>query len=88
MEEAGYCFIKGHKRVHELFVKRVADYQQRFQMGEDITDELLATLKSWLINHIKSDDNDYADTVRSNMKNLTATKGEGWLARSVKNFFH
>ena len=88
MEEAGYCFIKGHKRVHDLFVKRVSDYQQRFQMGEDITDELLATLKSWLINHIKSDDNDYADTVRANMKNLVANKGEGWLAHSVKKFFH
>ena len=88
MEEAGYCFIKGHKKVHELFVKRVRAFMLRFKMGEDITDELLTTLKSWLINHIRSDDNDYADIVRSNLQNISATKGEGWIARSVKKFFH
>lgn len=87
MEDAGYPFINGHKMVHELFVKRVGDFQQRFKMGEDIAEELLSVLKSWLINHIKSDDNDYADTVRHNMKNINATKDEGWLSRSVKRFF-
>ncbi|MBT4863320.1 MAG: bacteriohemerythrin, partial [Gammaproteobacteria bacterium] len=33
MEEAGYPFVRGHKRVHQLFVKRVGDYIQRFKMG-------------------------------------------------------
>ena len=84
MEDAGYPFINGHKRVHELFVKRVGDFQQRFKMGEDIAEELLAVLKSWLINHIRSDDNDYAATVRANMDNVNASKkSEGWL----KKFF-
>ncbi len=87
MEEAEYCFIKGHKQVHNLFVKRVGDFQQRFKMGEDVTDELLTTLKSWLINHIRSDDNDYVDVVRSSMHNINETKGGGWLKRSVKKFF-
>lgn len=84
MEDAGYPFINGHKRVHELFVKRVGDFQQRFKMGEDIADELLTVLKSWLVNHIKSDDNDYAETVRANMDNVNQSKKqEGWL----KKFF-
>ena len=87
MEDAGYPFINGHKMVHELFVKRVGDFQQRFKMGEDIAEELLAVLKSWLINHIKSDDNDYAETVRHNMKDINSTKDSGWLSRSVKRFF-
>jgi len=87
MEDAGYPFINGHKMVHELFVKRVGDFQQRFKMGEDITEELLTVLKSWLINHIKSDDNDYAETVRANMENINATKDDGWLSRSLKKFF-
>jgi len=87
MEDAGYPFINGHKMVHELFVKRVGDFQQRFKMGEDIAEELLSVLKSWLINHIKSDDNDYADTVRHNMKNINTTKDDSWLSRSVKKFF-
>lgn len=87
MEEAGYPFIKGHKRVHQLFAKRIGDYVQRFRMGEDIADELLNTLKAWLINHIKSDDNDYAEIVRTNLQGMDAGKHDGWLARSLKNIF-
>jgi len=87
MVDANYPFINGHKMVHDLFVKRVGGFQQRFKMGEDITDELLSALKSWLINHIKSDDNDYVAIVHANMKNINATKESGWLSRSVKKFF-
>lgn len=67
MEESGYVFVKAHKRVHALFVRKVTSYVDRFRMGEDITDELLISLKTWLINHIKNDDNDYGETVREKM---------------------
>lgn len=87
MEEAGYPFINGHKRVHELFVKRINNFQQRFKIGDDITDELLAALKSWLINHIKSDDNDYTETVLTNMNYVNTQQNSGWLSRSLKHFF-
>lgn len=85
MEEAGYPYIKAHKRVHQLFVKRVNEYLQRFQSGEDITLELLNTLKAWLINHIRNDDNDYSDIVKKNLN--TSDSGDGWLSRSLKKFF-
>lgn len=81
MEEAGYPFLNAHKKVHQLFVKRVADYQQRFSMGEDIADELLTTLRAWLINHIKNDDRDYTPDVRANMKTVSHKKTDGWLKR-------
>jgi len=87
MEDAGYSFINGHKRVHQLFVKRVGDFLQRFKMGEDIVDELLMMLKSWLINHIRSDDNDYVAIVKSNMENINTASNDGWLKKSVKKFF-
>ncbi len=87
MEDAGYSFINGHKRVHQLFVRRVGDFQQRFKMGEDIVDELLMMLKSWLINHIRSDDNDYVAIVQSNMKNINTGNDDGWLKKSVNKFF-
>lgn len=87
MEDAGYGYINGHKRVHQLFVKRVGDFMQRFKLGEDITEELLTVLKAWLINHIKSDDNDYADIVRKNLGNMDARNDDGWLSKSVKKFF-
>ena len=60
MEDAGYGFINGHKRVHQLFVKRVSDFMQRFKMGEDVTEELLTVLKAWLINHINGTDKQYS----------------------------
>ena len=87
MQDAGYPFINGHKRVHDLFVKRVGDFQLRFKTGEDVTNELLTTLKAWLVNHIKSDDNDYVDLVKMNIANSDAGHDTGWLARSVKRFF-
>ncbi|VAW68536.1 Hemerythrin domain protein [hydrothermal vent metagenome] len=87
LEDSNYPFINGHKRVHALFIKRVSSFQQRFEMGEDITEELLAVLKSWLINHIRSDDNDYVAIVRANMGDVNTSTDDGWLSRSVKKFF-
>jgi len=86
MEEAGYPFINAHKKVHQLFVKRVGNYIQRFKMGEDIAEELLNTLKAWLINHIRNDDNDYSQIVKENMNILDSAKG-GWLSKSLKKVF-
>jgi hemerythrin len=86
MEEAGYPFIKAHKRVHELFIRRVSDYMQRFKMGEDITEELHNTLKAWLINHIRNDDNDYAEIVRTEL-NTGDSRKRGWLSLKMKKIF-
>ena len=82
MEEAGYGFVNAHKKVHQLFIRRIGDYQQRFNMGEEIADELLHTLRAWLINHIKSDDADYVGDVRENMQQISnSNKGRGLLKR-------
>ena len=78
MEEAGYPFVRPHKRVHELFTRRVADYQQRFKIGEDVAHELLQTLTAWLLNHIRSDDRDFASAVKDN---LQGGKKRGFFAR-------
>jgi len=67
-EEANYPFLKAHKKVHELFVKRVGEYQQRFKLGEDVSEELNNLLVTWLFNHIKRDDADYVESVKANMK--------------------
>jgi hemerythrin len=64
MEEAGYKFLKPHKKVHELFIKRVTEFTMRAAKGEDIADELHSMLAKWLINHIASEDRDYSDTVK------------------------
>ncbi len=67
-EEAGYQYCKPHKKVHELFARKVSEYQQRMELGDDIADELHSMLTRWLINHIKHDDADYVSAVKTNMK--------------------
>lgn len=70
-EEAGYPFLKAHQKVHELFTKRVADFQTRYNNGEDVTKGLNSLLVTWLFNHIKRDDNDYVETVKSYLQRQT-----------------
>jgi hemerythrin len=85
MEESGYMFVNAHKRVHKLFVRKVGSFVDRFKLGEDITNELLRTLRTWLINHIKNDDNDYSSAVKSKMH--LVTKRKGWLSSVMDKIF-
>lgn len=63
-EQSGYPFFHAHKKVHDLFKRKIADFQQRFELGEDISRQLLTLLRTWLVNHIKRDDADYVETVK------------------------
>jgi len=88
MEDAGYEFTRAHKRVHEVFVKRVSEYRLRFRTGEEIGNELLHTLSHWLFNHIRNDDKAIVDSVRRHLHAVgTEEHGSGWLARSLRRFF-
>ncbi|MCY1307527.1 Bacteriohemerythrin [compost metagenome] len=88
MEDAGYPFSRAHKKVHELFIKRVSDYRLRFSADEDIAEELKSLLSRWLFNHIRNDDSNYVESVKANMQELTRDQGQGgWLSRSMKRFF-
>jgi hemerythrin len=88
-ERAAYPFLKAHKRVHEIFTKRVAEFQRRAAAGENVTPELLSMLKIWLVNHIKGDDADYAESVMT-MLGIEANQGKvagGWVGIALKKFF-
>ena len=88
MEDAGYPYVRPHKKIHELFIRRISEYQQRFHNDEDITDELYQLLGRWLFNHIRHDDAGYVKAVKSNMNKLTSDKSDGgWLSRSIRSFF-
>lgn len=76
-EQAGYPFVKAHQKVHELFARRVGEFQQRFELGEDVTEPLLTLLRTWLINHIRRDDADYAQIVKQNVVNTEPVKNKG-----------
>ena len=88
LEEAGYVFTKAHKRVHELFIRRVDDYRSRFKQGIDVTDELKELLGRWLFGHIRNDDQNYVAAVNENLRRLSADRSEeGWLSRARRRFF-
>ena len=84
-EEAGYAYSKPHKKVHELFVRRVDEYVERHRLGDDVGAELLKLLASWLVNHIRRDDADYVGAVKANMIGIIAEKrakqDTGWFRR-------
>jgi hemerythrin len=88
-EEAGYLYCKPHKKVHELFIRRLSEYKERMELGEDVGEELHQLLSRWLISHIKRDDADYVSAVKSNMISLIKEKEEkketkGWFSRFFK----
>ena len=86
--DAGYKFAQPHKSVHDLFIKRVAKYRQRYDAGEDVGEQLHDMLKTWLIHHIKRDDADYVAAVNSKIAVLVHDKAEGgWLSRTLRTFF-
>jgi len=88
MEEAGYQFVGPHKKVHQLFTKRVAELQSRYKAGEDISEELHKLLARWLCSHIRHDDASYVTDVKSRMQVLVRDKQENsWLHRSIGKFF-
>ena len=84
-EEAGYQYRVPHKRVHDLFIKKIESYRDRYEMGQSIEGELHEVLSKWLINHIQHDDADYVGAVKENMmgiiKENEKKKGKGWFAR-------
>ena len=85
MEQAGYPFLGPHKKIHELFVKKVSTFVERYKNGEDVAEDILVMLRKWLVNHIKNEDGDYVDAVSAHMRRTS--KEPGWLKRSLGRFF-
>ena len=71
MTDAGYMFAGPHKKIHELFTRKVGEYRMRFDAGEDVASELHAMLSRWLFNHIRNDDRSYGDSVKVYLKNVS-----------------
>ncbi|MDM1249350.1 bacteriohemerythrin [Acinetobacter sichuanensis] len=84
-EEANYKYRVPHKRVHDLFIKRIEGYRQNFEDGKSIENELSEVLAKWLINHIQHDDADYVGAVKHNMMGIIheneKKKGKNWFQR-------
>jgi hemerythrin len=67
LEDAGYPFSTPHKKVHEIFVRRVVEFRTRFERGESVLGELHDMLYRWLFNHIRHEDGAYVATVKAHL---------------------
>lgn len=68
MENAGYMFSGPHKKVHELFTRRMSEMKARFDAGEDVAVELHGILSRWLFNHIRNEDHAYVDSAQAYLR--------------------
>lgn len=84
-ERAGYQFVSAHKRVHQVFTKKIGEYKARHEAGDQTVPAQVANvLRAWLVNHIRNDDADYIPAVR---RIMDQEERSGWLARNLKRLF-
>lgn len=72
LEQVGYSFAGPHKKIHELFMRRITAIQERFAAGEDVVGELHKVLSRWLLGHIRTEDRAYAETVKKYLRRTRA----------------
>ena len=88
MEEAGYLYLKPHKAMHDMFVKRLEKYREKYNAGEDISEQLHDMLGTWFVHHIKQVDMAYVSEVGEGLMSIVKNKETGgWLSRSLKKYF-
>lgn len=84
-EQAGYRFASAHKRVHEVFAKKLAEHREAFAQGEmGAARRTHGMLVRWLVNHIRNDDADYVPSVAAV---ATGPATGGWMGRALERLF-
>jgi hemerythrin len=68
MEEANYPYLEEHKKSHIAFEKRIKFFKERYENGENISKQLRSDLQLWLMHHIKEDDADYKEIVKTSLE--------------------
>ena len=64
-----YPELKSHKMAHDKLIEKLNEFGTEFSSNRtDISAELLEFLKTWLIQHIRKTDIDYADYFKSNIE--------------------
>lgn len=56
MEDSGYKSIGPHRFEHAVFMRRIHEFIDRFESGENIVEEMASFLYTWLIDHINKTD--------------------------------
>jgi len=92
MEEAGYRKLEAHKQIHLSFIERINFFKERYENGEDISQQLMMDLQMWLVNHIQHEDTDYKEAVQAMLHKREISPMEehikdGWLTTLRDKFF-
>ncbi|MGF6148883.1 McHr [Kingella potus] len=87
MDEAGYPLSKQHKTIHQRFVDKVGEMQKSHQAGEDIGQELLDVLHSWLFTHISHHDRGFIAVVQSHLAKQQAENETSAAETAIQNAF-
>jgi hemerythrin len=82
LERANYPFLKAHKKVHDIFRKRIAALRERAIHGESVIPELVSILTLWLSSHIQGDDRDFVDLVKT-VIDADNHEHAGWLSTTL-----
>jgi hemerythrin len=56
MKERGFKELPHHQEQHKAFAEKVLKYKAQHAAGENVIDEFIKFLKSWLVVHIKHED--------------------------------
>lgn len=80
MGASGYGHLKAHKKLHDRFVAKLAEFSQRYDNGDCIIDDFLPFLQEWFHHHIE-EDKDYCLSAAAEM-NAPLKKKKGWFART------
>jgi hemerythrin len=85
LEKAEYPYLKAHRRVHEVFMKKVSEIRARSNKGEDVSSVLLELLKGWLKSHIQREDRDFVESVKK-ITESADVEVTSWLGSKIKQF--
>jgi len=55
-----YPDYQEHKRIHEEFIKKIADLKKQYESRQLQSSSMLSTLQSWLVTHITNVDKKYS----------------------------
>ena len=66
-DKHGYPESKGHKKLHGIFIQKIADFKEDLDHGKlTASTELIRFLKDWLVKHIMVVDAKYTDFMHEN----------------------
>lgn len=86
MEEAEYSDLTDHQLAHQAFARQIEHFRKRLNQGNEVASELAGVLQSWLLKHIMTEDQGYADTVKAKLLGRAGAQHGGQVLQAVQRY--